>query len=99
MQTMIHDTTIVSADDAGTIYEDAAMVIESRIRAIGPAAELVPQYRRRNASTGGAKQSYPDSPIYTPTWVSPWLGAFLKTIRKRIRRLFPSIPLDHDGRP
>lgn len=60
MQTMIHDTTIVSADDAGTIYEDAAMVIESdRIRAIGPAAELVPQYPTAECVDGRGKAILP----------------------------------------
>ncbi len=44
-QTLIHHTTIVTADDRGTVHEEAAMVIESdRIVAMGPTAEIMPQY-------------------------------------------------------
>ena len=43
--TLIHHTTIVTADDANTVYEDAAIVIESdRIAAIGSTTDVMPQY-------------------------------------------------------
>jgi len=44
-QTMIHDATIVTADDQGAIHYDAALVIEGdRIVAIGPTGELLARY-------------------------------------------------------
>jgi 5-methylthioadenosine/S-adenosylhomocysteine deaminase len=43
--TLIHDTTIVTADDAGTILYDAALVVnDGRIAALGPTAELAARY-------------------------------------------------------
>jgi len=42
-ETIIHDATIVTADDAGTIHHDAALVFAGgRIVAIGPSGEFVP---------------------------------------------------------
>lgn len=60
MQTMIHDTTIVTADNVGAIHEDAAIVIASdRIHAIGPAAELMPQYPMAERVDGRGKAVMP----------------------------------------
>ena len=43
--TIIHDTTVVTADDAGRVHYDAALVVEhSRIAALGPSAELLARY-------------------------------------------------------
>lgn len=45
MQTMIHHTTLVTADDACTVQEDAAIVVEAdRIVAVGPTAALLARY-------------------------------------------------------
>src|SRR5258705_12382696 len=42
---LIHDTTIVTADDAGSILYDAALVIrDGRIAALGPATELLARF-------------------------------------------------------
>jgi 5-methylthioadenosine/S-adenosylhomocysteine deaminase len=43
--TLIHDTTLVTADDAGTILYDAALVVnDGRIAALGTTAELTARY-------------------------------------------------------
>jgi 5-methylthioadenosine/S-adenosylhomocysteine deaminase len=43
--TLIHDTTIVTVDDAGTILHDAALVVAgARIAALGPTGELAARY-------------------------------------------------------
>lgn len=45
MQTIVHDTTIVTADPAGSVRYDAALVVEDdRIAALGPSAELRARY-------------------------------------------------------
>jgi predicted amidohydrolase YtcJ len=50
-QTLIHDTTIVTGDDAGSVRGSAALLIEGdRISAIGPTAELT---ARHPGSTAG----------------------------------------------
>ncbi len=60
MQTMIYDTTIVTADDTSTIHEDAAIVIESdRILAMGSAAEIMPQYPMAERVNGRGKAVIP----------------------------------------
>lgn len=42
---VIHDATIVTADDAGAIHYDAALVVQDRrIAAIGPAAEVLARH-------------------------------------------------------
>lgn len=42
---IVHDTTIATGDDAGTIYHDAALVVQGgRVAAIGPSAELLARY-------------------------------------------------------
>jgi 5-methylthioadenosine/S-adenosylhomocysteine deaminase len=43
--TIVHDTTIVTADDAGTIHYDAALAVDGgRVAAIGPTPELHARY-------------------------------------------------------
>jgi len=43
--TLIHDTTIVTADEAGSILYDAALVVrDGRIAALGPTTELLARY-------------------------------------------------------
>jgi 5-methylthioadenosine/S-adenosylhomocysteine deaminase len=43
--TLIHDTTIVTADEAGSILHDAALVVlDGRIAALGPTTELLARY-------------------------------------------------------
>jgi cytosine/adenosine deaminase-related metal-dependent hydrolase len=45
--TLIHDTTIVTADEAGSILYDAALfVLDGRIAALGPTTELIARWRR-----------------------------------------------------
>jgi len=42
---VIHDTTIVTGNDAGTILYDAALAVEGRrIIALGPSAEVLARY-------------------------------------------------------
>jgi len=46
VETIIHDATIITADDAGTIHHDAALVVAGgRIVAIGPSGELVARHQ------------------------------------------------------
>jgi 5-methylthioadenosine/S-adenosylhomocysteine deaminase len=60
MQTMIHNTTIVTADDACSVQYDAAIVIEAdRIAAIGPTAELLARYPTAERIDGGGKGVMP----------------------------------------
>jgi 5-methylthioadenosine/S-adenosylhomocysteine deaminase len=60
MQTMIHDTTIVTADDAGTVRYDAAIVVEAdRIAAIGPKAELLARFPAADRIDGRGKAVMP----------------------------------------
>jgi 5-methylthioadenosine/S-adenosylhomocysteine deaminase len=43
--TLVHDTTIVTADDAGAIHYEAALAVDDgRIAAIGPSAALLARY-------------------------------------------------------
>jgi 5-methylthioadenosine/S-adenosylhomocysteine deaminase len=43
--TIVHDTTIVTSDDAGAIHYDAALVVDGgRIAALGPSAELLARH-------------------------------------------------------
>ncbi len=45
MQSIIHDTTIVTADEQCAVHYDAAIAIaEDRIVALGPNAELLARY-------------------------------------------------------
>src|SRR4029453_8637494 len=42
---LIHDTTIVTADEAGSILSDAALLVrDGRVAALGPSAELVAKH-------------------------------------------------------
>jgi 5-methylthioadenosine/S-adenosylhomocysteine deaminase len=60
MQTIIHDTTIVTADDACTVRYDAALVVEGdRIAAIGPTAELLARYPAAERIDGRGKAVMP----------------------------------------
>jgi 5-methylthioadenosine/S-adenosylhomocysteine deaminase len=60
MQTVIHHTTIVTADDASTVHNDAAIVIEAdRIAAIGPTAELLARYPAAEPTDGRGKAIMP----------------------------------------
>ena len=60
MQTMIHHTTIVTADDASTVHDDAAIVIEAdRIAAIGPTADLLARYPTAERIDGRGKAVMP----------------------------------------
>ena len=45
MTAIIHDATIVTLDEAGSVLYDAAIVVEGdRIAAIGPGAELLARH-------------------------------------------------------
>ena len=60
MQTLIHHTTIVTADDACTVHDDAAIVIEAeRIAAIGPTDELLARYPAAERIDGRGKAVMP----------------------------------------
>jgi 5-methylthioadenosine/S-adenosylhomocysteine deaminase len=60
MQTMIHHTTIVTADNAYTVHDDATIVIEAeRIAAIGPTDELVARYPGAERIDGRGKAVMP----------------------------------------
>jgi 5-methylthioadenosine/S-adenosylhomocysteine deaminase len=60
MQTLIHDTTIVTADDACAVHYDAAMVVEAdRITAIGPTAGLLARYPAAERLDGRGKAVMP----------------------------------------
>ena len=42
---LIHDTTIVTADETGSILYDAALLVrDGRVAALGPSAELVARH-------------------------------------------------------
>jgi 5-methylthioadenosine/S-adenosylhomocysteine deaminase len=60
MQTMIHHTTIVTADDACSVQHDAAIVVEAdRIAAIGPSADLLERYPAAERIDGRGKAVMP----------------------------------------
>jgi 5-methylthioadenosine/S-adenosylhomocysteine deaminase len=60
MQTMIHNTTIVTADDTCAVQYDAAIVVEAdRIAAIGPTAELLARYPTAERIDGRGKAVMP----------------------------------------
>ena len=60
MQTMIHNTTIVTADGACTVQHDATIVVEAeRIAAIGPTAELLARYPAAERIDGRGKAVMP----------------------------------------
>jgi hypothetical protein len=56
MQTMVHNTTIVTADEACAVQYDAAIVVEAgRIAAIGPTAEPPARYPTAERIDGRGK--------------------------------------------
>src|SRR5262245_23602789 len=60
MQTIIHSTTIVTADDACTVHYDAAIAIDdTRIATIGPNAELLTRYPTAERIDGRGKAVMP----------------------------------------
>jgi 5-methylthioadenosine/S-adenosylhomocysteine deaminase len=60
MQTIIHHTTIVTADDACTVQYNAALVVEAdRIAAIGPSDELLARYPTAERVDGHGKAVMP----------------------------------------
>jgi len=60
MQTVIHHTMIVTADDASTVLDDAAIVVEAdRIAAIGPTTELLARYPAAEPIDGRGKAIMP----------------------------------------
>jgi len=60
METIIHDTTVVTADDACTVQYDAALaVVDDRIAAIGPTAELLARYPAAERVDGRGKAVMP----------------------------------------
>src|SRR5262249_30398303 len=60
MQTIMHNTAIVTADDACTVHYDAAIAIDgARIAAIGPNAELLARYPTAERIDGRGKAVMP----------------------------------------
>jgi 5-methylthioadenosine/S-adenosylhomocysteine deaminase len=60
MQTIIHHTTVVTADDVCTVHDDAAIVVEGdRIAAIGPTPELLVRYPAAERLGGRGKAVMP----------------------------------------
>jgi 5-methylthioadenosine/S-adenosylhomocysteine deaminase len=60
MQTLIHNTTIVTADGACSVHYDAAIVVEAdRIAAIGPTSELLARYPAAERIDGRGKAVMP----------------------------------------
>jgi 5-methylthioadenosine/S-adenosylhomocysteine deaminase len=60
MQTLIHDTTIITADDACAVQYDAAIMVEAdRIAAIGSTAELLARYPAAERIDGRGKAVMP----------------------------------------
>ena len=58
--TIIHDTTVVTVDDAGTIERDAALVVErGRIAAMGPSAALLARYPDAERVDGRGRALFP----------------------------------------
>jgi 5-methylthioadenosine/S-adenosylhomocysteine deaminase len=60
MPTLIHNTTIITADDLDNVYPDAAIAIDgARIAAIGPTPELLAQYPEAERVNGRDKAVMP----------------------------------------
>jgi cytosine/adenosine deaminase-related metal-dependent hydrolase len=60
MQTIIHHTTVITADDADTVHDDAALVVEAgRIAAIGSTDELLARYPAAERVDGRGKAVMP----------------------------------------
>lgn len=59
-QTIIHNTTIVTADDQDSIHYDAALVVEGdRLAAIGPAGELLGRFPAAERVNGRGRAVMP----------------------------------------
>src|SRR6266481_2304042 len=57
---LIHDTTIVTADDAGSILYDAALAVrDGRIAALGPIAEILAKYPDAERVDGRGRAVFP----------------------------------------
>jgi len=57
---LIHDTTIVTADDAGSILYDAAIAVsDGRIAALGPTSELLARYPDAERVYGRGRAVFP----------------------------------------
>jgi 5-methylthioadenosine/S-adenosylhomocysteine deaminase len=57
---LIHDATIVTADDAGSILYDAALAVrDSRIAAMGPTAQLVAKFPDAERADGRGRAVFP----------------------------------------
>lgn len=60
MTLVIHDTTIVTGDDADTVHHDAAIAIEAdRIAAIGPSAEIIQRFANAERIDGRGRVVFP----------------------------------------
>ncbi|GIX48470.1 MAG: N-ethylammeline chlorohydrolase [Candidatus Tectimicrobiota bacterium] len=60
MQTVIHSTTIVTADATGTVWDDAAIAIDgARIAALGPDAEVLARFPNAVRVDGRGKAVLP----------------------------------------
>jgi 5-methylthioadenosine/S-adenosylhomocysteine deaminase len=58
--TLIHDATIVTGDDAGTIHYDGDLAVEGgRIVAIGPSLELLARYSEAERVDGRDRAVFP----------------------------------------
>jgi 5-methylthioadenosine/S-adenosylhomocysteine deaminase len=58
--TLIHDTTIVTADQAASILYDAALVVsDGRIAALGPTADLLARYPAAERIDGRGRAVFP----------------------------------------
>jgi 5-methylthioadenosine/S-adenosylhomocysteine deaminase len=59
-ETIIHDTTVVTADDAGTIHYGAALVVSGdRILAVGPSRELLSRHPSAERVSGRGRALMP----------------------------------------
>ena len=57
---LIHDATIVTADDAGSILYDAAIAVsDGRITALGPTSELLARYPDAERVYGRGRAVFP----------------------------------------
>jgi hypothetical protein len=58
--TVVHDTTIVTGDAAGTILHDAALaVVGDRIAALGPSADVLARHPEAERVNGRARAVFP----------------------------------------
>jgi len=59
-RTLIHNATIVTGDEAGSVHHDAALVVQGRrIAAIGPTAEPLARYPEAGRVDGRARAVLP----------------------------------------